>query len=225
MLARVFPRQIYCAVPPRNSASPQHLIINALSQRHTAGLAQQRPAAGWHLVFVCEQILPTDASSSGFQRWFKTLPWKWQNWQRKKKKSGNPVNNIHDSWVIAVEKHTFLTRIIQSYGVNVINPIYTSTSGRKYLVPLMFQYQLNQYCSLLDVGALTANGISADTSTEIGRAKNCLGPEDIIEKYKEAISYYGKVSVLTSRAADTAVYMQYYMYIEACFVLILQYDW
>ncbi|XP_008330317.1 trafficking protein particle complex subunit 9 isoform X2 [Cynoglossus semilaevis] len=41
-------------------------------------------------------------------------------------------------------------------------------------------------------GALTANGISADTSTEIGRAKNCLGPEDIIEKYKEAISYYGK---------------------------------
>ncbi|XP_064836227.1 trafficking protein particle complex subunit 9-like isoform X2 [Oncorhynchus masou masou] len=41
-------------------------------------------------------------------------------------------------------------------------------------------------------GALTANGISADTSSEIGRAKNCLGPEDIIEKYKEAISYYGK---------------------------------
>lgn len=46
---------------------------------------------------------------------------------------------------------------------------------------------------LLSVGALTANGISADTSTEIGRAKNCLSPEDIIEKYKEAISYYGKV--------------------------------
>uniref|UniRef100_A0A7N5ZPL8 Trafficking protein particle complex 9 n=1 Tax=Anabas testudineus TaxID=64144 RepID=A0A7N5ZPL8_ANATE len=41
-------------------------------------------------------------------------------------------------------------------------------------------------------GALTANGISADTSTEIGRAKNCLSPEDIIDKYKEAISYYGK---------------------------------
>ncbi|CAI5689969.1 unnamed protein product [Oreochromis niloticus] len=41
-------------------------------------------------------------------------------------------------------------------------------------------------------GALTTNGISADTSTEIGRAKNCLSPEDIIEKYKEAISYYGK---------------------------------
>uniref|UniRef100_A0A8C9XJA5 Trafficking protein particle complex subunit 9 n=1 Tax=Sander lucioperca TaxID=283035 RepID=A0A8C9XJA5_SANLU len=46
---------------------------------------------------------------------------------------------------------------------------------------------------LIDPGALTANGISADTSTEIGRAKNCLSPEDIIEKYKEAISYYGKV--------------------------------
>lgn len=45
----------------------------------------------------------------------------------------------------------------------------------------------------MSVGALTANGISADTSTEIGRAKNCLSPEDIIEKYKEAISYYGKV--------------------------------
>lgn len=42
-------------------------------------------------------------------------------------------------------------------------------------------------------GALTASGISADTSAEIGRAKNCLSPEDIIEKYKEAISYYGKV--------------------------------
>ncbi|MFT7811637.1 trafficking protein particle complex subunit 9 isoform X1 [Arapaima gigas] len=40
--------------------------------------------------------------------------------------------------------------------------------------------------------ALTTNGISADTSSEIGRAKNCLSPEDIIEKYKEAISYYGK---------------------------------
>uniref|UniRef100_A0A8C5IF96 Trafficking protein particle complex 9 n=1 Tax=Junco hyemalis TaxID=40217 RepID=A0A8C5IF96_JUNHY len=41
-------------------------------------------------------------------------------------------------------------------------------------------------------GALTSNGINADTSAEIGRAKNCLSPEDIIEKYKEAISYYGK---------------------------------
>uniref|UniRef100_A0AAY4D341 Trafficking protein particle complex 9 n=1 Tax=Denticeps clupeoides TaxID=299321 RepID=A0AAY4D341_9TELE len=41
-------------------------------------------------------------------------------------------------------------------------------------------------------GALTTNGINADTSSEIGRAKNCLSPEDIIEKYKEAISYYGK---------------------------------
>ncbi|NWZ36553.1 TPPC9 protein, partial [Brachypodius atriceps] len=40
--------------------------------------------------------------------------------------------------------------------------------------------------------ALTSNGINADTSAEIGRAKNCLSPEDIIEKYKEAISYYGK---------------------------------
>ncbi|NXO73289.1 TPPC9 protein, partial [Phainopepla nitens] len=42
------------------------------------------------------------------------------------------------------------------------------------------------------VCALTSNGINADTSAEIGRAKNCLSPEDIIEKYKEAISYYGK---------------------------------
>uniref|UniRef100_A0A8C4TRN8 Trafficking protein particle complex 9 n=1 Tax=Falco tinnunculus TaxID=100819 RepID=A0A8C4TRN8_FALTI len=41
-------------------------------------------------------------------------------------------------------------------------------------------------------GALTSNGINADTSAEIGRAKNCLSPEDIIDKYKEAISYYGK---------------------------------
>ncbi|NWT73164.1 TPPC9 protein, partial [Prunella himalayana] len=40
--------------------------------------------------------------------------------------------------------------------------------------------------------ALTSNGINADTSAEIGRAKNCLSPEDIIEKNKEAISYYGK---------------------------------
>lgn len=54
--------------------------------------------------------------------------------------------------------------------------------------------QLIIYCPpLLSAGALTANGISADTSTEIGRAKNCLSSEDIIEKYKEAISYYGKV--------------------------------
>lgn len=42
-------------------------------------------------------------------------------------------------------------------------------------------------------GALTSgSAISADTSSEIGRAKNCLSPEDIVEKYKEAISYYGK---------------------------------
>ncbi|NWI09861.1 TPPC9 protein, partial [Crypturellus soui] len=45
-------------------------------------------------------------------------------------------------------------------------------------------------CSVL--GALTSNGINADTSAEIGRAKNCLSPEDIIDKYKEAISYYSK---------------------------------
>ncbi|KAK2095077.1 Trafficking protein particle complex subunit 9 [Saguinus oedipus] len=50
-------------------------------------------------------------------------------------------------------------------------------------------------CSLLRgmPGALTTNGINPDTSTEIGRAKNCLSPEDIIDKYKEAISYYSKV--------------------------------
>uniref|UniRef100_A0A452UZX3 Trafficking protein particle complex 9 n=1 Tax=Ursus maritimus TaxID=29073 RepID=A0A452UZX3_URSMA len=41
-------------------------------------------------------------------------------------------------------------------------------------------------------GALTSNGINPDTSAEIGRAKNCLSPEDIIDKYKEAISYYSK---------------------------------
>ncbi|KAG8515455.1 Trafficking protein particle complex subunit 9, partial [Galemys pyrenaicus] len=41
-------------------------------------------------------------------------------------------------------------------------------------------------------GALTTNGINADTSTEIGRAKNCLSPEDIVDRYKEAISYYSK---------------------------------
>uniref|UniRef100_A0A8C4N5L2 Trafficking protein particle complex 9 n=1 Tax=Equus asinus asinus TaxID=83772 RepID=A0A8C4N5L2_EQUAS len=40
--------------------------------------------------------------------------------------------------------------------------------------------------------ALTTNGINPDTSAEIGRAKNCLSPEDIIDKYKEAISYYSK---------------------------------
>ncbi|XP_052603912.1 trafficking protein particle complex subunit 9 isoform X1 [Peromyscus californicus insignis] len=45
---------------------------------------------------------------------------------------------------------------------------------------------------LIDPGALTTNGINPDTSTEIGRAKNCLSPEDIIDKYKEAISYYSK---------------------------------
>lgn len=49
---------------------------------------------------------------------------------------------------------------------------------------------------LLSAGALTTNGISADTSAEIGRAKNCLSSEDIIEKYKEAISYYGKVRTM-----------------------------
>lgn len=57
----------------------------------------------------------------------------------------------------------------------------------------------------LSVGALTANGISADTSTEIGRAKNCLSPEDIIEKYKEAISYYGKVLNRHHNSANTTV--------------------
>ncbi|XP_029410873.1 trafficking protein particle complex subunit 9 isoform X3 [Nannospalax galili] len=45
---------------------------------------------------------------------------------------------------------------------------------------------------LIDPGALTTNGINPDTSTEIGRTKNCLSPEDIIDKYKEAISYYSK---------------------------------
>lgn len=64
--------------------------------------------------------------------------------------------------------------------------------------------QLIVYCPpLLSAGALTANGISADTSTEIGRAKNCLSSEDIIEKYKEAISYYGKV--LTKKLQNSLI--------------------
>lgn len=45
-------------------------------------------------------------------------------------------------------------------------------------------------------GALTTNGINADTSAEIGRAKNCLSPEDIVDRYKEAISCYSKVTAL-----------------------------
>lgn len=65
-------------------------------------------------------------------------------------------------------------------------------------------------------GALTANGISADTSSEIGRAKNCLGPEDIIEKYKEAISYYGKVLEKT-----TNIYSHYWMLLSTLFYLLL----
>lgn len=54
--------------------------------------------------------------------------------------------------------------------------------------------------SSLFAGALTTNGINADTSAEIGRAKNCLSPEDIIDKYKEAISYYSKVISLLREA-------------------------
>ncbi|XP_041811347.1 trafficking protein particle complex subunit 9 isoform X2 [Chelmon rostratus] len=75
-------------------------------------------------------------------------------------------------------------------------------------------------------GALTANGISADTSTEIGRAKNCLSPEDIIEKYKEAISYYGKVlttelqNSLIKNSTNVMVGLQYknagVIELEAC---------
>ncbi|XP_075067777.1 trafficking protein particle complex subunit 9 isoform X3 [Mixophyes fleayi] len=45
---------------------------------------------------------------------------------------------------------------------------------------------------LIDPGALSTNGINLDASMEIGRAKNCLSPDDVIEKFKEAISYYGK---------------------------------
>uniref|UniRef100_A0A8C4Q3W9 Trafficking protein particle complex subunit 9 n=1 Tax=Eptatretus burgeri TaxID=7764 RepID=A0A8C4Q3W9_EPTBU len=41
-------------------------------------------------------------------------------------------------------------------------------------------------------GSLTTNGIGGDPSLEIGRAKNCLSPDDIVEKYREAISFYGK---------------------------------
>ncbi|KAG7266388.1 hypothetical protein CRUP_026048 [Coryphaenoides rupestris] len=58
-------------------------------------------------------------------------------------------------------------------------------------------------------GALSANGISADTSTEIGRAKNCLSPEDIIDKYKDAISYYGK-----KRAMEASEFLQNAVYIN-----------
>lgn len=52
------------------------------------------------------------------------------------------------------------------------------------------------FSSFWFAGALTTNGINPDTSSEIGRAKNCLSPEDIIDKYKEAISYYSKVMSL-----------------------------
>ncbi|NXL51711.1 TPPC9 protein, partial [Podilymbus podiceps] len=57
---------------------------------------------------------------------------------------------------------------------------------------LIFFLPSAHFLSCFVLGALTSNGINADTSAEIGRAKNCLSPEDIIDKYKEAISYYGK---------------------------------
>ncbi|EPY77673.1 hypothetical protein CB1_001219016 [Camelus ferus] len=60
------------------------------------------------------------------------------------------------------------------------------------LVPLWPEWASLCAPVAVSVGALTTNGINPDTSTEIGRAKNCLSPEDIIDKYKEAISYYSK---------------------------------
>lgn len=73
-----------------------------------------------------------------------------------------------------------------------------SCCGQKVGCPHLITYSP----SPLSTGALTANGISADTSTEIGRAKNCLSSEDIIEKYKEAITYYGKVINQTTKSVS-----------------------
>ncbi|XP_072814139.1 trafficking protein particle complex subunit 9-like [Vicugna pacos] len=43
------------------------------------------------------------------------------------------------------------------------------------------------------IGALTSSGIHPDTSTDTGRAQNCLSPEDTSDKWKGAAPCYSSV--------------------------------
>lgn len=79
------------------------------------------------------------------------------------------------------------------FSLSVILLIYVFVCFGSGMVKHLQEHFLCPHFLFLGLGALTTNGISADTSSEIGRAKNCLSSEDIIEKYKEAISCYGKV--------------------------------
>ncbi|XP_072814358.1 trafficking protein particle complex subunit 9-like, partial [Vicugna pacos] len=44
------------------------------------------------------------------------------------------------------------------------------------------------------IGALTSSGIHPDTSTDTGRAQNCLSPEDTSDKWKGAAPCYSRCS-------------------------------
>ncbi|XP_072814130.1 trafficking protein particle complex subunit 9-like [Vicugna pacos] len=46
---------------------------------------------------------------------------------------------------------------------------------------------------LVTAGALTSSGIHPDTSTDTGRAQNCLSPEDTSDKWKGAAPCYSSV--------------------------------
>ncbi|XP_072798140.1 trafficking protein particle complex subunit 9-like isoform X1 [Vicugna pacos] len=45
---------------------------------------------------------------------------------------------------------------------------------------------------LVTAGALTSSGIHPDTSTDTGRAQNCLSPEDTSDKWKGAAPCYSR---------------------------------
>ncbi|XP_072814112.1 uncharacterized protein [Vicugna pacos] len=46
---------------------------------------------------------------------------------------------------------------------------------------------------LVTAGALTSSGIHPDTSTDTGRAQNCLSPEDTSDKWKGAAPCYSSI--------------------------------
>ncbi|XP_064339857.1 trafficking protein particle complex subunit 9-like [Camelus dromedarius] len=69
-------------------------------------------------------------------------------------------------------------------------------------------FRISPECSLLSpsAGALTSSGIHPDTSTDTGRAQNCLSPEDTTDKYKGATPYDSRCSHFVGRYVTARCY-------------------
>ena len=132
--------------------------------------------------------------SNSAEFFLKTAPWRiWEDWGG----FGKIGEDLGGFGVVRVKGHIAIkcdtkgfgtSRSIECANVYVVQSEWFHTSPQWGACGSLSHY----HSSLIDTPFDVANGLPEFVSEE--RPRNCLSADDIIDKYKEAISHYSKVS-------------------------------